>query len=197
MTSTVRFSVSLPSDWRQIDLHPETRDQSCRELVREMVTAMPDLAPRADDITAYTRNLTDKAWRVGTKFCSVCATPLEDGVLLASLTATALPKLASDTELSSVEWLSQSLPDPQWVQDGDWLQTIPVSLPSGHDAVRRFGVASQELEPHTPLVRAVIMETYIPTPAGTLMIGATSPAISMTDEILELFDILTQRFEVL
>ncbi|MSS84587.1 hypothetical protein FYJ24_07385 [Actinomycetaceae bacterium WB03_NA08] len=197
MTSTVRFSVSLPSDWRQIDLHPETRDQSCRELVREMVAAMPDLAPRADDITAYTRNLTDKAWRVGTKFCSVCAIPMEEGVLLASLTATALPRPASNTELSSVEWLSQSLPDPQWVQDGDWLQTVPVSLPSGHDAVRRFGVASQELEPHTPLVRAVIMETYIPTPTGTLMIGATSPAISMTDEILELFDILTQRFEVL
>lgn len=197
MTPTIQFTVSLPTDWRQIDLHPHSRDQSCRDLVREMTGAIPGLEPRAADIVSYTRNIADKAWRAGTRFCSVCAIPVEDGILLASLTATALPHPSSTPEMITTESLSQALPEPQHIQDGDWLQVVPVSLPSGHNAIRRFGIVSQELEPHAPLVKAVIMETYIPTSTGTLMIGGASPAITMVDEMLELFDVLTQRFEIL
>ncbi|MBD0738564.1 hypothetical protein BGM09_35025 [Streptomyces sp. CBMA29] len=201
-TSPVRgVNILVPSSWYEFDIHPATRDESIREVVRERVRERPELA---DSRTALIRTLTrtaDEAWQTGVLYFGALADLSDEAPLTASLTIAVLEAddRADDGPDGNLAALVAALkPVAAGRRPTDpWRRIKLVELPDAGSAARSEGIDDIELPDDDRMVRMVLMQTFVPFPGGdprvAVISGATSQ-LALAEPMLELFDGITETF---
>ncbi|WP_188284011.1 hypothetical protein [Streptomyces sp. CBMA29] len=195
------MNILVPSSWYEFDIHPATRDESIREVVRERVRERPELA---DSRTALIRTLTrtaDEAWQTGVLYFGALADLSDEAPLTASLTIAVLEAddRADDGPDGNLAALVAALkPVAAGRRPTDpWRRIKLVELPDAGSAARSEGIDDIELPDDDRMVRMVLMQTFVPFPGGdprvAVISGATSQ-LALAEPMLELFDGITETF---
>jgi hypothetical protein len=193
--SDVGFSLRVPPNWFELDVHPATREESIRNLVRSRIAAVPELRERRSEISKLLRDQAAAAWDAGAVYCAAMAEAVLDGVLPASVTVFLLPGPlgARSDEPDRVAALLPML-QPKEATDADdtWTRVSTLELPEVGSAVRTAGVEELEPEPGRK-IRVVQMQTFVPIRDvnRVLLISCSSPAIAVAEGLLDLFEALT------
>jgi hypothetical protein len=191
----VSFTLRVPPNWFELDVHPATRDDSARELVRTRIAEMPELQARRTEITRLLREQAASAWDAGAVYCAAMAEAVMDGVLPASLTVFLLPGPlgARSDEPDRISALLPLLQPKDAVDENDtWTRVQNLELEGCGPAVRTYGVEELEPEPGKKL-RVVQMQTFVPVPRvnRVVLVSCSSPAVAVAEGLFDLFDALT------
>lgn len=191
----VGFSLRVPPNWFELDVHPASRDASARELVRERVAQVPELESRRGEITKVLRDQAASAWDAGAVYCAGMVEPVADGVLPASVTVFLLPGPlgASSDEPDRLTALLPALTSKDAKDENDtWTRVQTLTLEGCGPAARTYGIEDVEPEPGKPL-RVAQMQTFIPIPNvnRVLLVSCSSPAVAVAEGLFDLFDALT------
>lgn len=195
LTAGVGFSLRVPPNWFELDVHPATRDASARALVRERTAKVPELQPHRVEITRLLREQAASAWDAGAVYCAGMAEPVSDGVLPASVTVFLLPgPLGADSdEPDRITPLLPALTPKDAADDNDtWTRVQTLTIEGCGEAARSYGVEDLEPEPGQA-IRVVQMQTFIPIPRvnRVLLVSCSSPAIALAEGLFDLFDAVT------
>jgi hypothetical protein len=194
IADTVTFWLPLPEGWEELDIRPATRDRSLSLFVQDRLRDVPRLRPHRADLVAYLRNLARSAWDNGARFCGMFVVGDEEGLVPGSVTVSILPEAPS----RGAGALDSIVDELQTVEDttgeGAWWQTTMVDIPAAGRGVRSYGVRPVEVPDRTTAVPMVLMHTYIPFDGGVVLVACGSPAVHAAEPLLELFDVVTERF---
>lgn len=195
LDASLGFSLRVPPNWFELDVHPATRNESARELVRARVADVPELRGRRGEITRVLQEHAAAAWDAGAVYCAAMAEAVLDGVLPASVTVFMLPG-PLDARSDEPDRISALLPmlqpkDPKDDEDS-WTRLQNLELAGCGPAVRTYGIEDVEPEPGKK-VRVVQMQTFIPVPDvnRVVLVSCSSPAVAVAEGLFELFDALT------
>jgi hypothetical protein len=185
----VAFSLSLPEDWFELDVRPATRDDSAKTLVDARVREQPELWEHRSALVRVLRRQARDAWEAGAIYCACFALVVDDAIIPGSLTVSVIPPPPAGSALDSI---AELLPAREAREDGDpWMVRSMVDLPSAPRAVRSQGVADVRLSGGGAL-RTILMQTFIPLDSQRiLLVAGASPALDLTEPLLELFDAVT------
>lgn len=191
----VGFSLRIPPNWFELDVHPATRDDSARALARERAADVPELRARRGEITKLLREQAASAWDAGAVYCAAMVEPVADGVLPASVTVFLLPGplgAASDEPDRLAALLPALTPKDAAGEDDTWTRVQTLNLEGCGQAARSYGVKDVEPEPGRKL-RVAQMQTFIPIPNvnRVLLVSCSSPAYAVAEGLFDLFDALT------
>lgn len=195
LDAAVGFSLRVPPNWFELDVHPATREASIRELVRERIAQVPELQERRTEITKLLRDQAAAAWDAGAVYCAGMAEPVLDGVLPATVTVFLLPGplgARSDEPDRIAALLPMLTPKEPKDEEDTWTRVRVFELEGCGQAVRTHGIEDLEPEPGKPL-RVVQMQTFIPIPDvnRVLLVSCSSPATAIAEGLFDLFDALT------
>src|SRR5206468_2143265 len=73
LDASIGFSLRVPPNWFELDVHPATRDASARELVRTRIAEVPELQGRRAEITRLLQEQAASAWEAGAVYCAAMA----------------------------------------------------------------------------------------------------------------------------
>lgn len=199
-TSPVRgVNILVPSSWYEFDIHPATRDESIREVVRERVRERPELADSRTALIRTLRRVAEEAWHTGVLYFGALAEVNEEAPLTASLSVSVVePDDAPDGGGHLAALMSALKPVAPGRRPTDpWRRVRLVELPDAGSAARSEGIDDIELPNDNRTVRMVLMQTFVPFPGGdprvAVISGATSQ-LALAEPMLELFDGITATF---
>jgi hypothetical protein len=194
-TDPVSFSLDLPNDWFELDVRPSTRDLTIGLLVESRVREQPELWERRSELTKLLRRQARDAWESGARYCACFVIVVEQSVIPGSVMVSVIPAPPGG---ATVDAVAESLTAKEARDDGDtWSRRSLVSLPSAGRAARREGVLDIPLPNGRGAVRSIVMQTFVPLADGRLLlVGAASPALDLTEPLLELFDAVTSTLTV-
>ncbi|MEV7971607.1 hypothetical protein [Cellulomonas sp. NPDC089187] len=186
------FGITVPPSWEEIDLRPLTRDAAVRHMVDKRVQEAPELREHRTEMVRFLRNTVAQAWDSGAKFCAVFSEPAGEGVIPGTLTVTFLPPAPARPGEAMVDAITDQLQQsPAPAGEGVWQTLTMTELSQAGTAVQVYGVRDIDLNHEGYQVRAVVMNTFIPTDAGVLLVAGTSPALDVADALFELFAAVT------
>lgn len=190
---TDAFGLRVPPSWQEVDLRPRTRDAAVVDLVNRRVAEVPELREHRTELVRFLRNLASQAWDGGARYCAMFAEPAGDGIIPGALTVTALPRPPAGSGESVVDAIVDQLQrTPGPAAGGDtWRSVTTTELPETGPAVQVFGVQDVELNDSGYQLRAVVMQTFVPTDTGVLLVAGTSPAVDLAEPLLEMFSAVT------
>ncbi|MFI7705831.1 hypothetical protein [Nonomuraea sp. NPDC049480] len=180
------FTVRVPESWYAFDTWRAGRTGDLARLVDARVSAAPELAPHRSVLVKVLREVADLAGRRGAVFGAAMTDHVEDvGTVLATLMVLHTPG-SPDPAGNTVEAIASgiiAIPPRQGTPA--WRDVEIVEVDAGR-AVRVTGVEAGEIE-------AVTMQTLIPVPGGhgVLDLVLTSPHLSLTEPMLDLFDAIS------
>jgi len=195
LDASIGFSLRVPPNWFELDVHPATRDASARELVRTRIAEVPELQGRRAEITRLLQEQAASAWEAGAVYCAAMAEAVLDGVLPASVTVFLLPGPlnARSDEPDRISALLPMLQEKIAKDENDsWTRLQNLELEGCGPAVRTYGVEDVEPEPGKKF-RVVQMQTFVPVPRvnRVILVSCSSPAVAVAEGLFELFDALT------
>jgi hypothetical protein len=195
LDANVHFSLRVPPNWFELDVHPATREASIRGLVRERIAQVPELQERRGEITKLLRDQATAAWEAGAVYCAGMAEPVLDGVLPATVTVFLLPGPlgANSDEPDRTEALLPMLTPKDAKDDNDtWTRVQAYELEGCGRAARSYGIEDLEPEPGKS-IRVAQMQTFVPIPDvnRVLLVSCSSPATAVAEGLFDLFDALT------
>lgn len=196
-------NILVPSFWYEFDIHPATRDDSIRDVVRGRVRERPELAEYRGELTKTLRKLAREAWANGVVYMGAMAEIHDKDVpLLANITIMLTD--ARDDESGQLlpndpgSIMSALSPIPKGRRPTDpWRRVYIADLPNVGPAARGEGVEDVELPEDQRIARMVLMQTFVPFPDGqpkVAVISAASPQLELADSMLDLFDGITSTF---
>ncbi|GAA1999166.1 hypothetical protein [Catenulispora subtropica] len=191
----IGFSLRVPPNWFELDVHPATREASVRDLVRDRIAQVPELQERRREITKLLSDQAARSWDAGAVYCAGMAEPVEDGVLPASVTVFLLPGplgASSDEPDRTAALLPMLTPKEPKDDDDTWTKVRVFDLEGCGQAVRTYGIEDVEPEPGKP-IRIASMQTFVPVPDvnRVLLVSCSSPAFALAEGLFDLFDALT------
>jgi len=188
-TDTVSFSLALPNNWFELDVRPSTRDLTIGLLVESRVRE------HRSELTKLLRRQARDAWEAGARYCACFVIVVEQSVIPGSVMVSVIPAPPGG---ATVDAVAESLTAKEARNDDDtWSRRSLVTLPSAGRAARREGVLDIPLPDGRGAVRSIIMQTFVPLADGRLLlVGAASPALDLTEPLLELFDAVTSTLTV-
>jgi len=194
-TDTVSFSLALPNNWFELDVRPSTRDLTIGLLVESRVREQPELWEHRSELTKLLRRQARDAWEAGARYCACFVIVVEQSVIPGSVMVSVIPAPPGG---ATVDAVAESLTAKEARNDDDtWSRRSLVTLPSAGRAARREGVLDIPLPDGRGAVRSIIMQTFVPLADGRLLlVGAASPALDLTEPLLELFDAVTSTLTV-
>ena len=194
-TDTVSFSLTLPNNWFELDVRPSTRDLTIGLLVESRVREQPELWEHRSELTKLLRRQARDAWEAGARYCACFVIVVEQSVIPGSIMVSVIPAPPGG---ATVDAVAESLTAKEARDDDDtWSRRSLVTLPSAGRAARREGVLDIPLPNGRGAVRSIIMQTFVPLADGRLvLVGAASPALDLTEPLLELFDAVTSTLTV-
>jgi hypothetical protein len=194
-TDTVSFSLALPNNWFELDVRPSTRDLTIGLLVESRVRDQPELWEHRSELTKLLRRQARDAWEAGARYCACFVIVVEQSVIPGSVTVSVIPAPPGGATADAV---AESLTAKEARDDDDtWSRRSLVTLPNAGRATRREGVLDIPLPSGRGAVRSIIMQTFVPLADGRLLlVGAASPALDLTEPLLELFDAVTSTLTV-
>jgi hypothetical protein len=195
LDANVGFTLRVPPNWFELDVHPATRDASARELVRDRIAQVPELQARRTEITKLLREQAAAAWDAGAVYCAGMVEPVMDGVLPATVTVFLLPGPlgANSDEPDRITALLPALNPKEAKDENDtWTRVQMLELEGCGQAARSYGIEDIEPEPGKP-IRVAQMLTFIPIPRvnRVLLVSCSSPAVAVAEGLFDLFDALT------
>ncbi len=187
--ATLGFALSLPDSWFELDLCPATRDASIRALVERRTHEQPELWKHRSELVRILRRQARDAADAGAVYCGCFVMPVDDSVIPGSLTVSVIPPPPGGSAADAL--VEQLTSRDQTEDDGTWQSRSIVTLPLAGRAARASGVADVPL-PGGGSLRTIIMQTFVPLDAQRiLLIAGASPALDLTEPLLELFDTVT------
>lgn len=196
LDADVSFSLRVPPNWFELDVHPASREASIRELVRERIAQVPELQERRKEITKLLRDQASAAWDAGAVYCAGMAEPVMDGVLPATVTVFLLPGplgASSDEPDRTAALLPMLTPKDAKDEDDTWTRVQVFEFPGVGQAARSYGIEDLEPEPGKGKIRVAQMQTFLPIPNvnRVLLVSCSSPATAVAEGLFDLFDALT------
>lgn len=186
-SESFEFSLAIPASWYELDLNPRTRNKSISETIYQRTLEVPQLRDLRSELTSYLRKLAAQAWDNGARFCAAFAMPVGDGLIMGAFTVTLLPAAPNsggDPLENVIEELNKEEPSRA---EGLWKQMSAVELPEIGMVARQFGVENTQIDAKGTYVKHVFMHTFITRPEGVVLISASSPAVDLSDQLFELF----------
>ncbi len=186
----VAFTLSLPASWFELDVRPATRDDSIKRLVEDRVRQQPELWERRSELIKVLRRQAREAWEAGAVYCACFVMVLEESVIPGSITVSVIPAPPGG---SSVDAIADVLPTREAEEEGGtWMARSMVDLEAIGRVPRSQGVADVPLPGRSGWIRTIVMHTFVPIDGDRLLlVAAASPAIDVTEPLLELFDAVT------
>jgi hypothetical protein len=199
---TTGFSLQMPRQWYEFDIHPAVRDDNIRRAVRERVKAHPELADSQADLIKGLRRLCREAWQEGVVYCGCLAQVVEnEAPLLANLTVAIVQARGENGEALDTNpgvILNSLTPVARGRRPTDlWREVAAVELPHAGRAARSRGIEDIQMPDDGRMARVVMMQTFVPIPGvpdRVAVITGMSPQLELTEPMLELFDALTGTF---
>ncbi|WP_028245570.1 hypothetical protein [Pseudoclavibacter soli] len=192
------FAITIPSEWSELDVRPNTRDASITALVAKRINENPELRPLRADLTRYLRTTARQAWDAGARYCACFAIPADGALIPGSVTVSSLPRPprtpGADAEAAIITQI-QSIKDTETTPDTPLTLSTAV-LPKAGPAPRLTGIRDMLIDRDLTIVRSLIMQTFVPADDQIALISCASPALDLADPLTELFDTVTATFEL-
>ncbi|KAB1661565.1 hypothetical protein F8O07_06580 [Pseudoclavibacter sp. CFCC 13796] len=192
------FAITIPSDWSELDVRPNTRDASITALVAKRIDENPELRPLRADLTRYLRTTARQAWDAGARYCACFAIPADGALIPGSVTVSSLPRPprtpGTDAETAIITQI-QSIKDTEDSPDTPLTLSTAV-LPKAGLAPRLTGIRDMLIDHDHTIVRSLIMQTFVPAGDQIALISCASPALDLADPLTELFDTVTATLEL-
>jgi hypothetical protein len=161
------------------------------------VREQPELWEHRSELTKLLRRQARDAWEAGARYCAcfVFVIVVEQSVIPGSIMVSLIPAPPGG---ATVDAVAESLTSKEARDDDDtWSRRCLVTLPSIGRAARREGVIDVPLPGGRGAIRSIIMQTFVLLADGRLLlVGAASPALDLTEPLLELFDAVTSTLTV-
>ncbi|HEY5835468.1 hypothetical protein [Streptomyces sp.] len=193
-------NILVPSSWYEFDIHPATRDQAIRDVVRARVQERPELAESRAELVRTLRRVADEAWNSGVLYFGAMAEVDDEAPLTASLTVSVVGAHEEDSEgrggLGPIMAALKQLPPGRRPTD-PWRRVRLVDLPDAGTAARSEGIEDVVLPDDTRTVRMAMAQTFVPFPDGdprVAVISAATPQLALAEPMLELFDGICATF---
>ncbi|MDI2125808.1 hypothetical protein [Yinghuangia seranimata] len=199
----VGFSITVPDDWYEFDIHPASRDDNIRRAVNARIREAPELAEHRQALLKALRGVAREAWETGALYCGCMADEFDSVPLTANLTVSVVSTRSPTGELVDLDprAMSAALKSKAARHGGDtWQRVSTVDIEDVGPAARTEGVEDLPV-PGTPRkLRSVTMQTFVRMPGVNdyvCVVTATSPRHELQEMFLELFDTVsgTFRFE--
>lgn len=191
------FSLNTPSDWVQLELRPRYRDSAIRDLVADRIREVPELHEHRATVVQVMRRFAREAWESGARFASAFAVPAGGSLLTGCITVSEIPDppgVGADRVAGIAEHLTATAAEPG---EETYTSVALVEIEGVGTCPRAFGVEDVREPGGDRVLRSVTMQTFVPTPGGTLLlVSAASPATDLADDLLDLFDAVTGTLRV-
>jgi hypothetical protein len=187
------FTLAVPPDWFEVDVHPNTRDGSINSLVRQRVRQAPDLRPHRAALVRALRGAARTAHAHGAAYCGVMVEGFGSALLTAAVTVSVV---AAPGDVASVgEYLR---PVERTGDDRPWRVVETVDLPHAGRVTRTRGVEDVTLPEGAGWIRSALLQTFVPFPgpgqARVALITGSTPVVALAAEMHDLFDAVTATF---
>jgi hypothetical protein len=194
-TSQVTFGLDLPNEWFELDVRPRTRDLTIGLLVENRLREQPELWRHRSELTKVLRRQARDAWEAGARYCACFIIAVENSIIPGAITVSVIPAPPGG---ANTDALAESLAVKEARDDDDtWSRRSIVILPKAGRAARREGVVDIPLPDGRTAVRSIIQQTFVPLADGRiLLVGGASPALDLTEPLLELFDAVTSTLTI-
>jgi hypothetical protein len=195
------FRISVPDSWWEFDLRPESRDDSIKRMVDERVGQVPEAAEHRDVITSFLRKQAREAWDSGAIYCGCMAQSFGGDVpITCTVTVSIVGARTSTGEILPTDpaRIVSQLGTRVAQNEGDpWREVSTVEIPEVGTAARTKGIEDIPVPNDKRHVRAVLMQTFIPTPGdeGTVaLVSGSSQVLDLADSFFDVFDAITSTF---
>jgi hypothetical protein len=194
------FSLTVPMNWWEFDLHPATRDDSVRRLIARRVKENSALADHRDVLTRFLKRAARDAYESGAVYIGCMAQNFDRLPLTASVTVSLVGARRPDGQLLPADpaSIAGSLRPKEAAREGDtWRKVTTVEIPETGLAARTYGIEDVAVPGDPRTVRAALMQTFIPLPGRpdhvALVAGSTS-VVDLAESFFDVFDAVTASF---
>ena len=190
------FSITVPANWFEIDVHPDTRNSAINALVTERTRAVPALYEHRSALVRALRSAARNAHSNGAAYCGAMVEGFDTALMTASITVSIVQ--APDVDAGPDAIRDQLRAIPRRGDDAPWRQVEQADLPHVGTVPRTRGVEDVVLPDGAGWIRAALMQTFVPFPGPALtrvaLITGSSPILPLAAEFLDLFDAITSTF---
>jgi hypothetical protein len=187
------FAITVPRTWFELPVEPARRDDRISALVQERIADHRELWDHRTEIVRVLRRFARSAWDSGARYCAAFAEPSEDGIVSGALTITMLPAPGDgDDPLGALTDHVAALGG----QDDDMHVDVH-ELPGVGRVPRTWGISTVQAPDGRGEFRVVLMQTFVPTGDQVALIGVSSPATDLAEPLYELFETVTDTFELI
>jgi hypothetical protein len=200
LTSGAGFSLRVPQGWLELEVHPDRRLSALQRQLDQQVRDVPELREHRTTLRRLLREQAEQAWASGAAYCASMVEPTEDGPITASVVVLVVPGPLgfADDDPERLAALAAPLPGvPRTGADDPWREVVEVEVDGAGPAVRASGVEDVELPEAAATLRVVLMQTLVPLPLGrTLVLACSSPVLPLAEDLLDLFDAVSDTLQV-
>jgi hypothetical protein len=188
------YTITVPGSWFELDVEPATRDEAIRRLVEERVRGNDAMWAQRHAIQKLLGEQARAAYESGATYCASFSIPTDEG----PITGTVMVSLVMDPAYDETSVLDDVLRSvPRVGGDLDPWTEVGVVNVDGVECMRSRGIEDAPVgDGH--FVRNVSMLTVVPVPDHRRMflVACSSPVVAMAEELLDLFDAVTDTFRV-
>jgi hypothetical protein len=196
VTPPTGFSITVPGNWFEIDVHPDTRNAAINTLVTERVRQVPELRAHRAALVRALRSAARNAHANGAAYCGAMVEGFDAAVMTASITVSIVRVPGFETGADMIR--SQLTEIPRRNDDSPWRSVEQADLPDIGPVPRTRGVEDLTAPEGAGWIRSVVMQTFVPFPGPAperlALIAGTSPILPLETELLDLFDAITGTF---
>ncbi|MFJ4076504.1 hypothetical protein [Curtobacterium sp. NPDC089991] len=191
--SVDHFAITVPRSWFELPVEPERRDDRISALVQERIEDQRELWDHRTEIVRALRRFARSAWDSGARYCAAFAEPSEDGIVSGALTVTVLPAPeAGGDQLAALTDHVAALGG-----DDDGMHVDVHEVPRVGRVPRVWGVSTVQAPDGRGSFDVVLMQTFVPAGDQVALVSVSSPATDLAEPLYELFETVTDTFELI
>ncbi|RPE84330.1 hypothetical protein EDF28_0262 [Curtobacterium sp. PhB137] len=191
--SVDHFAITVPRSWFELPVEPERRDDRISALVQERIEDQRELWDHRTEIVRALRRFARSAWDSGARYCAAFAEPSDDGIVSGALTVTVLPAPeAGGDPLAALTDHVAALGG-----DDDGMHVDVHEVPRVGRVPRVWGVSTVQAPDGRGWFDVVLMQTFVPAGDQVALVSVSSPATDLAEPLYELFETVTDTFELI
>ncbi|MBF4607929.1 hypothetical protein [Curtobacterium sp. VKM Ac-1393] len=191
--SVDHFAITVPRSWFELPVEPERRDDRISALVQERIEDQRELFDHRTEIVRALRRFARSAWDSGARYCAAFAEPSEDGIVSGALTVTVLP--APEAGGDALAALTDHV--AALGGDDDGMHVDVHEVPRVGRVPRVWGVSTVQAPDGRGSFDVVLMQTFVPAGDQVALVSVSSPATDLAEPLYELFETVTDTFELI
>jgi hypothetical protein len=194
------FTITVPMSWWEFDIHPATREDSIRRLMRQRARQNPALEEHRGTLSKFLNRAARQAYDSGAVYIGCMAQNFGGVPVTATVTVSAIGARTPDGELLPADPASivAGLKEEAARREGDpWRKVTAIDIPEVGPAARTYGIEDVEEPGSGRAMRAVLMQTFIPVPDQServALVSCSSSVLDLADSFFDMFDAVTSTF---